>query len=318
MPRSTTYLLCLLAACETPAPARATTAAIANATPACAPYLEATGGVLRVPPDATVIFVEGAALALVGDDPGRVTVAPVASPAWAIEDDGLAVRAWFGAETQLGDGVVARAGATATLDARLDADRLRVTTAHAHLRDAPCAALARRRPPAPPRWDPSSPRELHRATTLVSEAGTPLRDLGPDDVVDLFDVDGARARVRVEADGYLLTGWIDRDALEPVAGLEGDDASELYGGFGLGRSGYGLDAPCAGPAVLRAGAPIATGPRAERGVRALPSIDRDVAIELRAARGDDREVRIVAPAPGVAEVTAWVAVADLDHARCGP
>ena len=270
----------------------------------------------HVPPWASVTFVDGVRLVRTGTAPGRLEVAPAASaPGFAVVADGYTVRAFFREETDLGEGITARAGAIATVRVALDDGRFEVNTVEDNPRPVPCRALASSRPTPPGPWKPFSPRQIHQVTDLVTDGGTTLRKLF-DGTVDLYEIDGDRALVRIDIDGYLLTGWIDASALQPHDDWVPDEYG--IGGFGYGLSGTGPTTPCTGPAVLRAGSPIMTGPRTDQGARLLASLDHDLDVQLIAALGDDRQVEMTTPAPGVARATAWVAVTDLDSARCEP
>lgn len=316
----------------------------------CVPYVEAAG-THAIPPAGWITFRSGIPLTVTSVPPsgGKFEVAPVADETYRGFGGG---RVYFAREVQIADGVRARGGATAALGGAAGGE-LGVYPSNNQMYLVPCGAIAS----APREHAPADPapvtaerlRVLLEGAHLIpaSQYGdegccSTLWRLGPGQQVELLSVDGNRAEVRFERDGYVYTGlvaeWSDgqvvlRADLLGVTSDRGDPEmliGQNPGGDSIVMLGKrdpmvmtSFGASCSGTALLRARSPMFSGPIRTRAasdnktpVREIPVLDRDVEVTLRSVLDDFRAVEIANPTPEVASIVAWVRDSDLDRPTC--
>ncbi|MBE7450797.1 MAG: hypothetical protein HS111_18465 [Kofleriaceae bacterium] len=310
----------------------------------CVPYIEAAG-TYDIPPAGGITFRSGTPLK-VTDIPfldGEFEVTPVSDDTYRVRGGG---RVFFAREHHIADGIVARRGAGAILRL-LYKGELRLYPSNNVQYGVSCHVIAAAPVDVATLDSPPVPAERLRvlredAILIVDGSETAIWRLGPGQQVELLKLDGHRAEVRFERDGYvyqgLVAGWDDEGRVVPRADLLGDASAwpwpemrlEQNAGYGygvmLGRYSppmRSFGTTCSGKAVLRARSPMLSGPilprtRRENNslVREIPALDTDVEVSLQSVLDDFRQVAISNPTREVESIVAWVRASDLDRPTC--
>jgi len=310
----------------------------------CVPYLEASGA-LAIPPAGWITFEPGTVLTVTSlpHPGGMFEVAPATDARYRGLGGG---RVYFARDVQIATGIRARRGAAAVLGG-IDGSRLGVYATNNRMYLVPCDAISTAAVESASASSPPVTRDKLRvlredAHLIVEGEESTIWRLGPGQQVEVLGIDGHRAEVRFERDGFVYTGlvaqWHDgqlvlrgdllampdeRDDPEMLIGQNpGGEPIVLLGKSDSTRmADFGVT--CAGKAVLRARSPLFSGPIRSRApadnetpVREIPPLDLDAHVTLRAVLDDYRAVEITNPTPEVASIVAWVRAGDLDRPTC--